>query len=83
MFKWIRSLFVKRLQVWALFDKTSHIWVKVVSYKRPIPEYSNLYPHHVQGPFRSEVDCEEFCDRQNTALHKNVLQRYQVEDVEE
>lgn len=50
------------LQVWAYKEYAiGHVWAKVVSPYRP-----GRTADHVVGPFRSEVDCEEFCDRQNT-----------------
>lgn len=70
---WIKRLFRRQPKVWAVYDYTR--WTKVVSYVKPyVFVESNL-----RGPFRSEVDCEEFCDLTNKAKYgKCLLYRSQV-----
>ncbi|RDJ35041.1 MAG: hypothetical protein DWQ19_09405 [Crenarchaeota archaeon] len=48
----------KQPKIWAVYDGL--YWAKVVTYKRP-----NTYSTWVLGPFRSELDCEEYCDHVN------------------
>jgi hypothetical protein len=49
----------KQPRVWATYLHGR--WVKSVTYRKP----STYFPDHLMGPFRSEVDCEEFCDMRN------------------
>ncbi len=59
---WLRSLFArkpKQPKVWAVRPFGSWTWTKVVSYDPP------GFLMQFVGPFRSEVDCEEFCISQN------------------
>ena len=62
----------KQPKVWALRNATYPIWNKVVSHSKPV---GWLYDH-VQGPFRSEMDCEEFCDRANTFTRTREVPMY-------
>ena len=41
-------------------------WIKVVTYKEP-RRFNGLIGE-VVGPFRSEVDCDDFCDQANTSI---------------
>lgn len=61
MFKWFKKE-KQQPSIWAICD-THNIWTKVVSYKRP----AAMFDWWRVGPFRSEVDCEEFCDKANSA----------------
>jgi hypothetical protein len=75
MFGFVRNLFGRReqpvplptspplLQVWAIKDGRNHFWNKAVVSDRP----TTINKYDLIGPFRSEVDCEEFCDRNNKA----------------
>lgn len=67
MFGWIKRI-VKRepppFKAWAVFDAYGDVWVKVVSQGPP----TTMYPWRLVGPFRSEIDCEDYCDRANTGL---------------
>lgn len=56
--KWWRSR--KEPKVWAVYHHG--IWAKAVTYKKPYSWFSE----YVVGPFRSEVDCEEYCDKRNS-----------------
>ena len=66
MFKKIKTWWKNRKQpkVWAV-KMFARPWVKAVTYKKPKPPMSR---DDVVGPFRSEVDCEEFCDHANNSL---------------
>ena len=63
--RWLRRLF--RLpdpqpRVWALWlNGEPGGWLKVVALEKPTASL----PINLIGPFRSEVDCEDFCDRAN------------------
>lgn len=61
MFNFLKNLFSKDkpMKIWA-FRSFGCPWVKVISSSKPV---SDVAP--VIGPFRSEVDCEEFCDQSN------------------
>lgn len=54
----------RQWQVWAIQDFHNRSWHKVVAFSEPTPEV----PHMLYGPFRSEIDCEEYCDRRNLAM---------------
>jgi hypothetical protein len=58
----------KTFKPWAVFDQENHTWNKVVSTEKPVA----LFNHWTQGPFRSEIDAEEFCDRNNAARFNKV-----------
>jgi hypothetical protein len=68
MFQWLTNLFKRKspsYKVWAYrFDCVSK-WSKVVSVDKPSPDFTGK----VVGPFRSEVDCEEFCSEQNATMY--------------
>lgn len=67
MFKWLRrkprayavAVVVKRCE-----GVTKYRWNKVVVYREPQRHLSSTI-YDVVGPFRSEIDCEQFCDRGN------------------
>ena len=69
MMEWLKKFFepkatkAEKLKIWAYRSDSSSPWTKVVSYEKP-PTYNHCYSMIV-GPFRSEVDCEEFCDFNN------------------
>lgn len=52
-------------RVWAVKPFDSHIFSKVVTYNKPDAGPFGC----VLGPFRSEVDCEEFCDHSNISAN--------------
>jgi hypothetical protein len=54
-------------EAWAVKYHGYRAFNKVVQYGKPNSEYGT---NVVVGPFRSEVDCEEFCDRQNSVYIK-------------
>lgn len=62
MINWLRKLFARRPKIWAvgvLITPTAFKMVKAVTYGRPIPDFqATSIP--VVGPFRSDIDCEEF-----------------------
>ena len=56
-------------RVWTVRDRYAGLWHKAVTYRRPQAnrDLANGQSEIVQGPFRSEVDAEDFCDRMNLA----------------
>ena len=53
---------VKKPEIYAVCSAfTGYKFIKVVVYEKPKNELT------VVGPFRSEVDCDEFCQQSNTA----------------
>lgn len=56
-------------KAWAVFYAIqTHKWVKVVSRRRPVHVLWDLFGPGLDkcvGPFRSEVDCEEFIEKAN------------------
>jgi len=63
MLGFFKKLFSKQepaFKIWA-YSSQHEPWVKIVSTKKPFADCLN----RVVGPFRSEVDCEEFCDKAN------------------
>ena len=55
-------------------------WHKIVVTEPPyIPR--GIQSDYLIGPFRSEVDCEEFCDRENSTLCRNVVKFYSPQPV--
>ena len=75
MITFLRRLFRREPRAWAVqiimnwTDTKVYLkWTKVVSTCRPVPmEYPGRYwvKFGIQGPFRSEVDCDEFVDKAN------------------
>ncbi len=74
MFKKIKTWWKNRKQpkVWAV-KMFARPWVKAVTYKKPKPPMSR---DDVVGPFRSEVDCEEFCDHANKYMPQSLHKQY-------
>lgn len=70
--KWLKGFFGPR--IWAVWDDDLGIWSKVVVYREP----QVLYGWWKRGPFRSEMDCEEFCNRQNFARNKMRAMMYRI-----
>ena len=73
MINWLIKIFSpkkEQVKVWAYQPDSGSLWTKVVSYERP-PTYSHCFSRIV-GPFRSEVDCEEFCDFNNSKYTSSV-----------
>ena len=70
IFKWFST--ARQPKIWAVRSKyDGSAWSKVVSISRFAPvERSNF---DCAGPFRSEMDCEQFCDHSNCDLLKHVL----------
>jgi len=60
----------KQPKVWAVYEYVGG-WVKVVSYEEP----AVLFEQYRRGPFRSEVDCEEFCKAANSKIERSAEQR--------
>ena len=61
-------------KVWALRDPTTGVWTKVVAFKEP---FTQIHFEWMRvGPFRSELDCEEYCDRTNKALVQRTVSLY-------
>lgn len=46
-------------KIWAVYERGR--WCKVVTFSKP----AVVSWHDRRGPFRSEVDCDEFCDAAN------------------
>jgi hypothetical protein len=66
-------------KVWAVKDVYTGVWLKVVTYKTPKVWLTTIVPHSwmpVIGPFRSECDCEDFCDKFNKALVRRTVTLY-------
>lgn len=63
-------------RVWAYRDSRC-VWHKIVSLYRPAEFWSD----GVQGPFRSEIDCEEFCDHANAPLANKVRLYRPIEEL--
>jgi hypothetical protein len=61
MFNFLSNLCKPKLKIYAIYE-AGGIWSKVVVYKKP----RVIVGDYLVGPFRSEVDCEEFCDRENS-----------------
>lgn len=61
LMNFIKNLFRKKVKVFAYKESFSKPWVKYVGYKKP--PYCCL--SKIIGPFRSEIDCEEFCSASN------------------
>lgn len=58
-----------------LTGKGGGIWSKIVVAKPPyVYEFDRT--KQLIGPFRSEVDCEEFCDRENIYECRNMISFY-------
>ena len=77
MFNWLKkNKTVKQPSIWAVRDSSSMTWHKVVSYERP----TAMFSWYLVGKFRSEVDCEEYCDRANIALC-NKVKFYKSSDI--
>ena len=52
-------------KIWAVQDLETHTWHVVISWGKPL---DSIYcSEHLRGPFRSSIDCEQFCDRMNAA----------------
>jgi hypothetical protein len=63
MWTYLRKLLMgapRPQQVWTV--EINNVWHKVVSSEKP----NTILPQYCMGPWRSEVDAEEFCDRTNT-----------------
>lgn len=71
---WFKRLFRRQYKAWALKDDRG-CWHKVVSYRKP----NNCYSWYTQGPFRSEVEAEEFVDRANLVRTQNRVSFYSKE----
>lgn len=79
MIKWIKrrrrlkSLLKRReMQPKAYAIRQPGSWVKAVLCRKPDDEHGR----EIIGPFRSEVDCEEFCDRTNRYALSGVIMTY-------
>ena len=68
-------------KVWA-FNANEYysIWSKIVSSERPMNDKYSHSPK-VIGPWRSEMDCEEWCDRENRANFSSVVNFYSPQNV--
>jgi hypothetical protein len=67
-------------RVWALRCPLTGVWSKAVVYERPSVQPG--YEWTRVGPFRSEIDAEEFCDRNNRALVTHTAVLYQGPSVQ-
>jgi hypothetical protein len=69
MFNLLFNFFKPKLKIYAIYQTHGGLWSKVVVYKKP-----KVYVEdYLVGPFRSEVDCEEFCDRENQTRCKHPI----------
>lgn len=66
MFGW----FKRKYKIWVVEDLSTGMFNKVVSYKYPVRHNSAV------GPFRSEVDAEEYCNRLNVMIVEGVAVNY-------
>lgn len=75
---WWKRLCKRREQptVWTFRCPLTGLWSKVVAYEAP-PIKVGLEWMRI-GPFRSEIDAEEFCDRNNRALVLHVASTYEI-----
>lgn len=75
MLKWLSAWFKKKPEAYAMSYAPYTRWVKVVLTVRPEAVYCR-----VVGPFRSEIDCEEYCNNMSV---KPKVSREVWEDDEE
>ena len=69
----------RKPKVWAFnSNEYQSIWSKVVSCER---QMNDKYSPKVIGPWRSEMDCEEWCDRENRAHFSSVVNFYSPQHV--
>jgi len=68
MFSFLR----KSPRAWAVEE--NGVWIKVISCEKPCTIADTSY---LRGPFRSEIDCEDFCDKANLAK-VNKFTLYQI-----
>jgi hypothetical protein len=62
--KWLRKVLAVEPGIWAIMDFNTKTWHKVVIYAEPVVEFQFCRT----GPFRSLLECEEYCDRRNRAM---------------
>jgi hypothetical protein len=76
MWNWLKPHRKQQRQpkVWVLREPFTGLWSKVVAYEQPSTQVGFEWMRI--GPLRSEMDAEEFCDRNNRALVAHVARLY-------
>lgn len=69
------NLFSNKIKVYVLCD-SNELWHKVITYKKPNIRNSEK----ILGPFRSEVEAEELCDRLNMSSMLDKVHPYNSEN---
>jgi hypothetical protein len=79
MLKFISRLFFRgsNQYIYAIKPSGSSLWSRVV-YREPHGPSADKYV----GPFRSEVDCEEFCKDQNEEQTEDENMSYQDDEID-